>query len=186
MSLVGFLARDLGTCPAGTRRSTRRLFAPPVGTTGHARRYNSLRQVGHCQEHVLLQCRLCQVAVLFQNDPSDLEVRMPQIHRKSRRGFFPSESTNHPVLLALVMLRVTEQDVREFKGDEEKMRYLLPENLFGSSRVAPGTRGGLRSYGGGDEEPPTGTGTYVMTGINWTAAAGSEGIPICLAIKGSA
>ena len=76
------------------------------------------------------------------------------------------------------------------------MRYLLPEKLFDSSQVTPGTpapdvdgapswepRGAL--YGGGDEEPPTGTGTYVMTGTNSTAVAGPEGIPICLAIKGS-
>jgi hypothetical protein len=126
---------------------------------------------------------------------------MPQIHRKSRRGLFPSDSMNHSVLPELVMLWVTEQDAREFKGDEGKMRYLLPDNLFGSSRVALGTpapevdgvpswetivpRGALRSYGGSDEGPPTGTGTYVVTGTNRTAAAGSEGTPICLAIKGS-
>jgi hypothetical protein len=126
---------------------------------------------------------------------------MPQIHRKSRRGLFPSDSMNHSVLLALVMPWVTEQDAREFKGDEGEMRYLLPDDLFGSSRVALGTlapgvdrvpaweaiapRGALRSYGGSDEGPPTGTGTYVVTGTNRTAAAGSEGAPICHAIKGS-
>lgn len=139
LSLVGFLATDSGTGPVGIRRSIRRLFASSVGTTEHARRCNSLRRAGNCQEPGLLQCRLCQVAVLFQNDPYDLEVRMPQIHRKSRRGLFPSDSMNHSVLLALVMLWVTEQDAHEFKGDEGKMRYLLPDNLFGSSRVALGT-----------------------------------------------
>jgi hypothetical protein len=197
---VGFLARDSGTGPVGTRRSIRGLFASSVGTTEHARGSgcNSLRRVGNCQEHGLLQCRLCQVAVLFQNDPYDLEVRLPQIRRKSHRGLFPSDSMNYSVLLALVMLWVTEQDAREFKGDEGEMRYLLPDDLFGSSRVALGTlapevggvpsweaiipRGALRSYGGSDEGPPTGTGT---TGTNRTAAAGSEGAPICHAIKGS-